>query len=108
MVILSKRRCKYCNVKEGELHKVICGRCWSCNIKDGRLHKLNCALKTRRGRPHFSRVDFCNRCGKESPKIFMVSDKDWSKVTGNDYWETDVLCSKCIIYLQRKMERYKK
>ncbi|MBS3100076.1 hypothetical protein J4463_02570 [Candidatus Pacearchaeota archaeon] len=82
-------------------------RCRSCKAKEGELHKATCRIWTKRGKPHFYYTFFCNRCGKERPKIFMVPEEEWLKVTKYYYNKTDILCRRCFNYIKRKKEEYK-
>jgi hypothetical protein len=81
--------------------------CKFCGIKEGELHKANCSKETKRGMPHFHRTQHCNRCGKEKPKIFMVSDKEWEKVVRYYYFSTDVLCKECFEYVKKTKQNWK-
>jgi hypothetical protein len=81
--------------------------CFYCNAREGELHKKDCKIGTKAGRPHFYRTFYCDRCGQERPKIFMVPNKEWKQVTMYYYNSTGVLCKKCFNYVKKTKEKWK-
>ena len=83
-------------------------KCKYCKAKEGNIHKSDCKIENKRGMPHLHRTYFCARCGKERPKTFMVSDREWENVVKYYYYKTDILFKKCYDYVKIKKQRDKK
>ena len=92
----------YSETSEHQLH-----HCKFCKVKEGEIHKNDCGIITKRGKPHLFRVSFCNRCGTREGKDFMVSDEEWEKTIKYYYQTTDILCKECYEYVKMVKESYR-
>ncbi len=88
--------CHDCGAKEGEIHM------WGCDMEEcpfcgGQLISCDCSANLtkldKKRIPYIVLPNYCRRCLKSFPDMFMVPDKEWAKMPIS--LKHEMLCKKC-------------